>query len=306
MDWIERLNAVVSGIELGEGNRAAVLGWNYQLHLKDNQPHRHTYFEICLVGGHGSGEFRIYNQEFVLSPGAVFFARPGAIHQIVNRAEPLMELYWIGFSLEIGGGEIGALLRALSESQVAIRFDGQVTALWMALRAVAEGDWNAAMPLQLRALSQALLLAIANAGAGEGAPPTINVAHDPRDRRANEARVAAQYIHDNLGRKLSLAEIANYLHVSPRHLARLFNEFTGISVAAYIERARLDRARILLIKSDKALKEVAREVGFEDVAHFNRVFARGTGVPPGEFRRRGHFQVESAVGKNIQNSGDFV
>jgi AraC-like DNA-binding protein len=306
MEWTERLNLQSGQIDWGEGNRAQVLQWNYRAHLLDNQPHRHTYFEICLVGDYGSGIFHIFGDDFQLSPGVTFFAQPGEVHQIVNQTEPGMELYWLSFSLEIGRGETGELLRAFCESRVAATYDSRISSIWRALREVAGGEWCASTPTQLSALSETLLLAIVQGGAGSNAPTPAAVPPKPPNRRAIEARVAVQYVHDNLGKKLLLAEIANYLHVSPRHLARLFNEFTGTSIAAYIERARLDRARMLLLSTDKTLKEVAGGVGYEDVSYFNRVFARGVGSPPGEFRRRGQPHVEDASGKVRRNPGDFV
>ena len=60
MDWIERLNRAPARLPLALGmERAAaeVLHWAYQPHLNDNQPHRHTYFEVCLVGAYGAGRF---------------------------------------------------------------------------------------------------------------------------------------------------------------------------------------------------------------------------------------------------------
>ena len=303
---LQKLNSRPGLLDLGEGNRAEILSWNYVAHLPDNVAHRHTYFEVCLVGNWGAGQFLSFDSRFDLRPGTAFFARPGAIHQIVNSQTPLMELFWVSFGLEIGGGALGELLRAFESAEIAVANDLKIAAIWRALWRVSSAENAVGDEIQLDGLIAALILAIAQSGAGNQSPTPLLVPQNPRDRHAMEARLALRYVHDNLAQKLTLAEIANHLHVSPRHLSRLFADFAGISPAAYIERARLDKAQRLLLKSDKPLKEIAREVGFDEIAHFNRVFSRGLGTPPGEFRKRGGARIPQPSGPNIQKIGDLV
>src|ERR1700744_4141355 len=94
MDWIDRLNGGPNRLLIG-GGRAELLHWAYEEHLPSNGLHRHTYFEICLVGRHGLGTFLEPVGEHVLEPATLFVARPGAMNQILNRKQPLMELYWV-------------------------------------------------------------------------------------------------------------------------------------------------------------------------------------------------------------------
>ena len=111
-----------------------------------------------------------------------------------------------------------------------------------------------------------------------------------------------RFIHDNLGHPLPLGEIAAQVHLSPRHLSRLLTRYTGQPPARYITRARLDRARGLLLRSALPIKEVAAAVGYPDVHHFTRAFAAYFGCPPGALRRhpeQGHVPI-------IQNAGDLV
>ncbi len=84
MDWIKRLNQV--GGRLALAGSVEVLNWAYNPHLPDNVPHRHTYFEVCQVGAHGRGEFRVQDTMHPIASGDLFFARPGFVHQIVNTA----------------------------------------------------------------------------------------------------------------------------------------------------------------------------------------------------------------------------
>ena len=96
MDWTERLNRGPGLIPLGQG-MVELLHWAHQEHLPDNKPHRHTFFEVCQVGAHGAGLFLVAGREHRLTPGMVFIARPGIVHQIVNTETPNMELSWVCF-----------------------------------------------------------------------------------------------------------------------------------------------------------------------------------------------------------------
>ena len=292
MDWLSRLNAVPGA----PGDGVEFYSWNYAAHLSDNLAHRHTFFEICLVGAWGSGIFTVENRDYELAPGDLFIARPGVVHQIRNRQKPLMELFWVSLNWrgasefaktagEAARDEIAqaeaAMLGALADSPVLVaRDDGLIGQLWQILRAVAEGAEHAGKDAQLAGLQRALILQIAALGAGGSAPlPSPRV---PEPHRL--ARLGARYIHDNLARKLSVAEVAAHLHLSPRQFQRLFLEFAGTSPAAYIEAARMDRARHLLRASDAPIKAVAQTVGYPDVHHFTRAFGRTCGVSPAAYR----------------------
>jgi AraC family L-rhamnose operon transcriptional activator RhaR len=98
MSWIATLNSSPRRLPLS--GHIDVLSWNYDAALLNNVPHRHTHFEVCLVGDYGRGEYRVQNTAHVIKRGDVFIARPGVVHQIVNTQPELMELYWISFRLD--------------------------------------------------------------------------------------------------------------------------------------------------------------------------------------------------------------
>lgn len=97
---------------------------------------------------------------------------------------------------------------------------------------------------------------------------------------------ALQYINDNLGRSLSVDEIAAHCFVSARHLTRIFLQVCGVTPGKKITRCRIDRAFILLSDFGNTIRETAAELGFADVPHFSRVFRQATGLTPNEYRKR--------------------
>jgi AraC-like DNA-binding protein len=153
-------------------------------------------------------------------------------------------------------------------------------------------------------MRRGLLLGIARVGAGPGDP--LPETPPAADAGASLARIAVRYVHDNLSRPLTVPEVAAYLHLSPRHLTRLFVRFTGVPPAAYIEQARMERARSLLLRTDDPIKQVAALAGYGDVHHFTRVFSRRFGCPPGRYRETGGAADKTPRGPNIQKPGVLV
>lgn len=293
MDWIERLNRDVTGrvpILIGtEICPIEVLHWAYSVALPDNVPHRHTSFEVCLVGGYGSGLFRVMNQELPLAPGDLFIARPGVLHQIRNTSEPLMELSWIVFATTPVATKTFPILQSFAESGNVLvipeRTHG-LTAVWnVALRAIAANSESATA--SVTALASALLTGMIQSGTVASPRNVTETASSGLSSAERIARIAVRYIHDNLNRPISVAEVAAQVHVSPRHLTRLIESFVGVAPATYIERARIDRAAALLTRSTIPIKEIAETVGYSTVHHFTRAFTRVEGKPPGMFRNEG-------------------
>src|SRR5262245_2153051 len=105
MNWIERLNRVSGRVPLAGGAGAEVLQWAYAPALPDNGRHRQACFDVCLIGGHGAGEFIVEGAPHAIGLGDLFIARPGVVHQIVNTTTPLMELYWVAFQWTPGAAE---------------------------------------------------------------------------------------------------------------------------------------------------------------------------------------------------------
>lgn len=292
MNWIELLNRATGRILVGNTIIEA-RSWAYSSHLADNVPHRHTYFEVCLVGAWGKGEYCVENVPYALTPGTLFIARPGVLHQIINREHPLMELYWVCFQWNgsTRQGEMENLLEAFARSSVLTVQDenGKLQMLWQALRLTAESavqnnQQELGSVTQIRALMSALLIGIAQYGSD---PPLSQVATTESDSAGSVVRQAVRYIHNNLHRPVSVFELAQETGFSERQITRLFVQFSGTSPAAYITQARIDRAGVLLLKTDDPIKQIASLLGYEDIHHFTRVFSRVMGCPPGQFRQQG-------------------
>jgi AraC-like DNA-binding protein len=95
---------------------------------------------------------------------------------------------------------------------------------------------------------------------------------------------AKQYIHEKIGEDISLREVARKVNTSSYYLCKQFKKSTGLSYTEYVSRIRIHKAKRLLKSPEVRVSEVAFQVGFQSLTHFNRVFKKFTGHSPTEFR----------------------
>lgn len=103
--------------------------------------------------------------------------------------------------------------------------------------------------------------------------------------KSDRIQSALDYARKNLHRSLSVEELAEAVHLSPRQFSRVFTSETGQSPAKAIEGLRLEAARLMIEQSRHPLEVVARETGFRDRRHMREAFMRGFGIPPQAVRR---------------------
>ena len=93
------------------------------------------------------------------------------------------------------------------------------------------------------------------------------------------------YVLANLTGDLALSDLANAANMSARNFSRVFAKEAKVTPAEFVERARVDAARVLLESTRSPLKTVAYQCGFRDAQHMRSVFNRRLGVTPQQFRR---------------------
>ncbi|HLK82125.1 MAG TPA: helix-turn-helix domain-containing protein [Xanthobacteraceae bacterium] len=97
---------------------------------------------------------------------------------------------------------------------------------------------------------------------------------------------AQEYILENLSADLSIDALALRAGMSLRNFARVFRREIEMTPAEFVEAARLDAARRMLVDTAKPLQTIASICGFGGLAGMRRAFSRNLGVSPLEYRKR--------------------
>ena len=237
------------------------------------KPHFHDYF---VIGTNESGESGTWigGRYQRSDPGCLVFINPGVVHAgeaIGDRGWSYRALYPTQELLsQIAGQEVrpDGVLVGFDRSRAR---DEQLAAeLVRAHRLAEEGD--AETSERLRAVLVRLLRRYATFQPAPRRPRSPHCA----------VRGAVDYLETHLALNPSLEELSDRVGLSRFYLLRLFRRETGLTPHAYLNQARIDRAKRLLV-AGRPIADVALEVGFADQSHLGRHFRRLVGITPRRF-----------------------
>jgi len=97
---------------------------------------------------------------------------------------------------------------------------------------------------------------------------------------------ARHFIEANSQEDISLAAAAKHARMSTFYFCKMFKKITGVNFANYVSGVRVEKAKTLLLNPNYRVSEIAYEVGFQSLTHFNRVFKNVAGQSPTEYRRQ--------------------
>ena len=95
---------------------------------------------------------------------------------------------------------------------------------------------------------------------------------------------ARAFIREHQTESLRYADVAKFVGMSAFYFSKLFRQRTGLTFTHYLSRVRIEHSKDLLLKPGLRVSEIAYDVGFESVTHFNRVFGKLVGQSPTAFR----------------------
>lgn len=240
--------------------------------------HNHAELELILVTA-GTGTIFVGDRVLGYGPGDVFLLGPRLPHAFVS-ATPSRALVCQFPETLIGPElrhrpEFTALRRLLGAAVTGLYFpDGS------------EQDWHG----------------LGVAGPGRRTINLLGLLVDLADRTDGSRLASSRYLPDrtarsrdrldriighlteHLTRPITLAEIAEVAALTPSATSRFFRRQTGMTITAYLGRARIAQACHALAESDAPIATVARLSGFPNLSHFNREFRRSLGQTPSSFR----------------------
>lgn len=232
---------------------------------------------IYTIGG--AGYFGDASGRRVTSaPGELTLLRPGALHDYgTDEAAGRWELLWSHFHprphwlewLTWPETSPGLMRLALADTPVRQRIADR----FADVHRLATGPHRRREALAMNALEELLLWA------------------DTQNPRSAESRLdtrvldAMNFLCRSLDRKVTLDDVADAAGLSASRLSHLFKQQAGTTPQQFLEQQRLNRAMQLMEMTPLSIKEIARQVGFDNPFYFTLRFKRHTGKSPREYRR---------------------
>lgn len=114
--------------------------------------------------------------------------------------------------------------------------------------------------------------------------PKLLELDEPKARLSDSVRTAMDYVELHLTEPLSMADVADVLHLNASYFSSLFKEQSGLPFSEYLTRRRVQRAKELLLQTSLPVCEIAEQVGYRTDKYFIKVFKQLEHKSPSRYR----------------------
>lgn len=239
--------------------------------------HRHPWFEFnavstgCLLTNIGNISFPTTNGQFFLIP-------PGIAHSNRNSGDERDDGFCLRWQIEQAADAPPELYERLIDALSVVRpFALRQPTVTQATESLLAARDQTRQQLALLELFRQLL---------ELWDRTVAPPRRDQTRQDLIVRQAIFYLAEYYASPIAVADVASSLNVSYRHLARIFRQVTGVTIIEKLNDIRINQAKILLKSTDKTIKEIARQVGFENEFYFTKLFGKASFTSPSGFRKQ--------------------
>ena len=109
---------------------------------------------------------------------------------------------------------------------------------------------------------------------------------DSKSNLSPAIRTAKIFIANNYKQDIGLGDVARVVNLSSVYFSGLFKKEMGENFVDYLNRVRIDAAKVLLKDVRNNIGEIAEQCGFSDTRYFAKIFKRSVGITPSDYRKR--------------------
>lgn len=231
---------------------------------------------VCYIS-QGSGTMIVEDAEYEIKPGGCFLLSPSM--KVEARFPDMMpvSLYFVhyaGVVLDSEGRVLPSGWTFAGPDRVALHTENSDIPVLFEQLLLWSRDLRRSAAMKCQSLFQELLY----------------VLQEELDRDLSSGCPAIQRIVDFMERgymkAIDVGRLPQLAGLTPSSFCRAFKRTTGLTPGGYLSQLRVRKAKELLARPDRTLKEVARSVGFQDELYFSRVFKKSEGVSPALFRKK--------------------
>nr|WP_276608230.1 helix-turn-helix domain-containing protein [Aquibacillus halophilus] len=111
----------------------------------------------------------------------------------------------------------------------------------------------------------------------------------------SEVVKAQKFVLTRINQKISLSDVAIFLHLNPSYFSRLFKKETGESFVEYVTRVKMERAKEMLDITSKTIEQISLDLGFDSKSYFLKVFKKFYGIPPKAYKYKEEVKVKNSI-----------
>lgn len=252
-----------------------------QKRLKECVYHDHEFSQISVILS-GKGKYLIDDKLYDVEAGDVLFFDPKVRHHnvVTNPREPIVE-FFAGFSdihftnMDENTIDFGTYPKIMHMTP---KMNREVTKVCYEMIAEQESGQPGKEFMVKAYMIQLLVQLVRNLEKKEQYPQVQEL---ESYNRSYAVKRIINYLTENYDQRISLEQIAHNMYLSPVYISKIFKEETGESPINYLIKIRLERAKeFLQVNNNESIKWIAKQVGYDDVYHFSKLFKKYYGISP--------------------------
>ncbi|MDR0711537.1 MAG: AraC family transcriptional regulator [Prevotellaceae bacterium] len=240
----------------------------------------------------GGAKTHVGGKTYLLEPDHLYLVPPFTLHD--DECDAYFSLYYIHFyemvmnresvfdKYEFPVGFAAAPLDLLlTERLVLLNPDSYLTQfdpeLYDNVPSISQSiAQNSKMPIHVIVETQGILVQLVSRFL-----QSAKVKSEHKDARINKS---LQYIHENIGKDISVSQLAGASCITEDHFIRIFKREMHLTPLQYVNMKKIEKAQLLLLTTDMPVRDVAFELAIDNVSYFNRIFRQHTGTTPSSYR----------------------
>lgn len=232
-------------------------------------------FIYCVEG---EGWFKTGKQEHSVTADQYFILPAGAPHSYGSDEENPWTIYWIHFK-----GKLASFFAHQQDKPIDIR-PGIHSRISDRIELFEEILRTLEMGYSRENLAYACSVFHHYLGTLHYIQPYRDAGKDESDKN-DVVTAAIHYMRENLGKKLTLSEIAEHTGYSASHFSTIFSKRTGYAPLTYLNHLKIQQACKFLDLTDMKINQICYKIGIEDTYYFSRLFSKTMGISPREYKK---------------------
>jgi AraC-like DNA-binding protein len=254
--------------------------------------HWHEELEAVIVT-EGAVVVGVGSERVEVDAGNGFFVNSGVLHAAWPGNAPVGRIHTLVFHPRLVGGGLDSIfwqkyiIPLVSDTSLSFSMLERASDRGNTATKCIEQAWNACRTegygyeLRVREYLSELVSLLVSHSPASNAPLS-----DKTLRDARRIKMMLQFIQDNCGEEISVAEIAESAIISESECLRCFRNTIGTTPIQYLKQFRIRKAAELLGSTDMKIVDIGVECGFSEMSYFAKTFRELQGCAPSEYRRR--------------------
>ena len=249
----------------------------------------HDFYELCVVL-HGEITLTMENEEILLSRGELIFIEPNTEHSYFSAAGNQNKAFVICFECPsntvrtVAGRKFAqnrdreyCIKKIIEESEQTFRNNEKDL-----LELLSAPSFGGQQSIIL--LIEYIIIDLIRESSSEKNSGIIFL--DGENFYPDLVELIKGYLDRNVGRKITLDDVSKKFNYSRSFICKIFKEETGESLITYFNRIKVEKAKRLLLESDRRAAEISEMLGFSEPKYFGAIFKKQVGISPAAYRAR--------------------